>query len=538
MVLIAFGLHFQLLFSYVLSQSSFMDNIFSFPAALKPLEHKKRSPGNICCLLMPPPPLSPPPPPLHRERRSQSEEKKVDEEKNMNICIPGPAGPSGPAGPQSEEKKVDEEKNMNICIPGPAGPSGPAGPQGVPGLPGVMGPKGEKGEIGRPGSKGRTGPPGLPGKQGPPGWSGPNGPMVSIGEKGDPGLMGLPGVRGPTGPKGSRGERGESGWKGEKGNTGYPGMLGQKGEMGPKGEPGIVGHRGPTGRPGKRGKQGVKGNTGASGPLGPMGPPGPAGHPGPPGLPGAGHVRVGPKGDRGSQGRPGQCFCNPPVSMFHPPYEGPSPGANYPKVPAIFVVNNLEELERLNTDNALAFSRDQQSLYFKDTEKWLPIQFSPFQRIENPPDPEGVCGDGLVQEHNGEDCDDGNKAVTDGCIKCKNAYCGDGYRYDGVEECDGKDFGYQTCKSHLPGWFSPFQRIENPPDPEGVCGDGLVQEHNGEDCDDGNKAVTDGCIKCKNAYCGDGYRYDGVEECDGKDFGYQTCKSHLPGGALTRCHHM
>ncbi|MGH0145160.1 UNVERIFIED_CONTAM: hypothetical protein FKN15_044004 [Acipenser sinensis] len=284
---------------------------------------------------------------------------------------------------QNEEKKVDEKKNTNFCVPGPAGPSGPAGPQGTPGIPGVMGPKGEKGEIGRPGSKGRTGPPGLPGKQGPPGWSGPNGPK---GKKGDPGLMGLPGVRGPTGPKG------------------------------------------------------VKGNTGASGPLGPMGPPGPAGHPGPPGLPGA----VGPKGDKGSQGRPGQCSCYTPVSLNHPPYEGPSPEANYPKVPAIFVVNNLEELERLNTDNALAFSRDQQSLYFKDTEKWLPIQLSPFQRIENRPDPEGVCGDGLVQEHNGEDCDDGNKVVTDGCIRCKNAYCGDGYRYDGVEECDGKDFGYQT----------------------------------------------------------------------------------------------
>lgn len=35
--------------------------------------------------------------------------------------------------------------------------------------------------------------------------------------------------------------------------------------------------------------------------------------------------------------------------------------------------------------------------------------------------------------------------------ECKHAYCGDGYRYDGAEECDGKDFGYQTCNSYLPG---------------------------------------------------------------------------------------
>lgn len=35
---------------------------------------------------------------------------------------------------------------------------------------------------------------------------------------------------------------------------------------------------------------------------------------------------------------------------------------------------------------------------------------------------------------------------------CKWAYCGDGYRHEGMEECDGKDFGYQTCKSYLPGY--------------------------------------------------------------------------------------
>lgn len=34
---------------------------------------------------------------------------------------------------------------------------------------------------------------------------------------------------------------------------------------------------------------------------------------------------------------------------------------------------------------------------------------------------------------------------------CKQAVCGDGYLQRGLEECDGKDFGYQTCKSYLPG---------------------------------------------------------------------------------------
>ncbi len=40
----------------------------------------------------------------------------------------------------------------------------------------------------------------------------------------------------------------------------------------------------------------------------------------------------------------------------------------------IFVVNNEQELNRLQTDNALAFRKDQRSLYFKDIGGWIPIQ--------------------------------------------------------------------------------------------------------------------------------------------------------------------
>uniref|UniRef100_A0A8D0CQF2 Collagen like tail subunit of asymmetric acetylcholinesterase n=1 Tax=Sander lucioperca TaxID=283035 RepID=A0A8D0CQF2_SANLU len=267
---------------------------------------------------------------------------------------------------------------------------------------------------------------GLPGKEGPAGWPGPSGPK---GEKGDPGLMGLPGARGPIGPRGSRGDRGESGVKGDKGGMGFPGMLGQKGEMGPKGEPGISGNRGPTGRPGKRGKQGGKGDTGRVGPMGPAGPQGIPGNPGPPGSPAT-----------------GKNFYLFPLSNRFKTLEY----TNLKKTTDIF---NEEELERLHTDNALAFRKDQRSLYFKDIDGWLPIQLTPFQSMENAPDDEGYCGDGIVQISSGEECDDKNRVVTDGCVKCKHAYCGDGYRYEGAEECDGKDFGYQTCNSYLPGSY-------------------------------------------------------------------------------------
>uniref|UniRef100_A0A3B4T6N2 Collagen like tail subunit of asymmetric acetylcholinesterase n=1 Tax=Seriola dumerili TaxID=41447 RepID=A0A3B4T6N2_SERDU len=245
--------------------------------------------------------------------------------------------------------------------------------------------------------------------------------------------MGLPGARGPIGPRGSRGDRGESGVKGDKGAMGFPGMLGQKGEMGPKGEPGISGNRGPTGRPGKRGKQGVKGDPGSTGPMGPAGPQGPQGHPGPPGSPATGE--------------------NLYLSYFPRDIENMTVNSFTLPFIQIFVVSNEEELERLHTDNALAFRKDQRSLYFKDIDGWLPIQLTPFQSMENAPDDEGYCGDGIVQISSGEECDDRNRVVTDSCVKCKHAYCGDGYRYEGAEECDGKDFGYQTCNSYLPGSY-------------------------------------------------------------------------------------
>ncbi|XP_045901957.1 acetylcholinesterase collagenic tail peptide isoform X1 [Micropterus dolomieu] len=437
MTLLTLGLYLPLWFCYGLAQSTFLDSFISFPAALRSQEQQKRF--SPCCLMGPPPPPLFPPPPSLWHRYTHNEET---------------SNHGGELGPGSEDKG-------SVCIRGPPGPAGPPGLEGPPGLPGIGGPKGEKGEIGRPGQKGRTGPSGPPGKQGPAGWPGPSGHK---GEKGDPGLMGLPGARGPIGPrgllgnkgeKGSRGDRGESGLKGDKGVMGFPGMLGEKGEMGPKGEPGISGNRGPTGRPGKRGKQGVKGDPGIIGPMGPAGPQGPAGHPGPPGSPATGLYMLGTKGARGPPGPPGKCSCS---SLSSSPFDDYPSRGNYPKVPAIFVVSNEEELERLHTDNALAFRKDQRSLYFKDIDGWLPVQtfpfqLSPFQSMENAPDDEGYCGDGIVQISSGEECDDRNRVVTDGCVKCKHAYCGDGYRYEGAEECDGKDFGYQTCNSYLPGSY-------------------------------------------------------------------------------------
>ncbi|KAI1902510.1 hypothetical protein AGOR_G00045500 [Albula goreensis] len=465
---LALGLHLQLFLCCALAHSPLMDTL-TFPAALQSVSHKK--PFHPCCLLSPPPPPLFPPPPLLWEGLSHQQQQQQQEEEELTVMLRAKVSGSTEKGLNSLVEACGPPGSLAPpAPPGPPGPAGPPGPVGPPGVAGEQGPRGEKGEIGRPGSKGRTGPPGLPGRQGPAGWPGPNGPK---GEKGDPGMLGLPGGRGPIGPKGlpghkgekgSRGERGEAGLRGDKGTMGLPGMLGQKGEMGPKGEPGLSGSRGPTGRPGKRGKEGLKGDVGAAGSVGPAGPPGPSGAPGPPGLPASGLYLVGEKGERGLPGPPGRCDCNSPLNI--PPYEEYTPRSNYARVPMIFVVNSEEELDRLHTDNALAFRKDQRSLYFKDADGWQPIQLTPFQATERVVEGGEICGDGHVQTHLGETCDDGNKVVTDSCVKCQRAYCGDGYRYEGMEECDGKDFGYHTCTSYLPGSFgqlkcTPFCTIDS-----------------------------------------------------------------------------
>ena len=57
------------------------------------------------------------------------------------------------------------------------------------------------------------------------------------------------------------------------------------------------------------------------------------------------------------------------------------------------------------------------------------------------------CGDGYVWA-GVEECDDGNQVNTDGCVACKNAKCGDGYVWAGVEECDdGNQVGGDGCSA-------------------------------------------------------------------------------------------
>jgi len=96
---------------------------------------------------------------------------------------------------------------------------------------------------------------------------------------------------------------------------------------------------------------------------------------------------------------------------------------------------------------------------------------------------EATCGDGYVWDGE-EACDDGNASNEDACLDtCVEATCGDGYVWDGQEACDDgiNDGSYGGgCESDCQA-LAPY------------CGDGTIDDGEGELCDDGNAEDSDGC---------------------------------------------
>lgn len=94
------------------------------------------------------------------------------------------------------------------------------------------------------------------------------------------------------------------------------------------------------------------------------------------------------------------------------------------------------------------------------------------------PGTSAVCGDGVIQD--GEACDDGNEVNEDSCLNdCHLATCGDSIVWSRIEACDDGNGDEEICTSNC---ASPN------------CGDGVVQE--GEECDDENETLSDGCGRC------------------------------------------
>ncbi len=158
------------------------------------------------------------------------------------------------------------------------------------------------------------------------------------------------------------------------------------------------------------------------------------------------------------------------------------------------------------------------------------------------------CGDGLILLD--EECDDGNKILTDNCrADCRLPYCGDGVWTQEIdlpkgETCDYNDPQTKTgCREDCTKCGdndvnNPLEECDGTDTPAGktcrnnckvvVCGDGFLDETNNENCDYGIKvgqaSYVPNCrangFKC--TYCGDGEIQAGVEECDLTDLGGVT----------------
>ena len=138
------------------------------------------------------------------------------------------------------------------------------------------------------------------------------------------------------------------------------------------------------------------------------------------------------------------------------------------------------------------------------------------------------CGDRIVDEEAGEQCDDGNSVDGDGCsASCGFEGCGNG-KVEGQEQCDDAnaddDDGCASCRLTVcgDGRTQAGEQCDdgNSVDGDGCsarcsfedCGDGEVGP--GEQCDDANADNRDACVACKVAVCGDGVTWLGVEACD------------------------
>lgn len=138
------------------------------------------------------------------------------------------------------------------------------------------------------------------------------------------------------------------------------------------------------------------------------------------------------------------------------------------------------------------------------------------------PEVPAYCGNGIVDP--GEECDDGNGVAGDGCESDCAWTCVSDDECDDGQVCNGGE----ACRDHVcatdPGTMAPDGTPCATSDGgDGICrgglcagfacGNGFVDP--GEECDDGDGDNTNGCLAdCRRAYCGDGFVWAGVEQCE------------------------
>ncbi|MFA7681635.1 MAG: DUF4215 domain-containing protein [Candidatus Peribacteraceae bacterium] len=159
---------------------------------------------------------------------------------------------------------------------------------------------------------------------------------------------------------------------------------------------------------------------------------------------------------------------------------------------------------------------------------------------EELPPPVEVCGNGMMEAN--EECDDGNTSNDDACLNiCRRASCGDGHLWEAVEQCEppfrvvpdpNDSEKLMRCSEQCQ--LTPFQRGNEKTEQEKkenervqkilksmsgssveyLCGNGSLDT--GEECDLGLLNGIGTCsVMCEILYCGDGLVTEVIgEDCD------------------------
>jgi cysteine-rich repeat protein len=160
-----------------------------------------------------------------------------------------------------------------------------------------------------------------------------------------------------------------------------------------------------------------------------------------------------------------------------------------------------------------------------------------------------ICGDSVVDEASGEECDDGNDVPDDGCegdcsFSCHvDEDCSDFQICNGQETCDLVGHACHDGVAAADG--TPCVAPGGAPGncrsgrcASVNCGNGTVEPLEGEECDDANLVNGDGCENdctwtCEtDADCTDGLLCNGDESCDPAD---HVCLAGTPPGRGTEC---
>lgn len=120
-----------------------------------------------------------------------------------------------------------------------------------------------------------------------------------------------------------------------------------------------------------------------------------------------------------------------------------------------------------------------------------------------------LCGNGLLEL--GEQCDDGNQNVADGCVQCFTVpFCGN-RRVEAGEHCDdGNTITTDGCAGCV---VVP------------LCGNGSIEF--GEECDSPDASKCQSCKKVKTPTCGNG-RVEFGEQCDSDAEACVQCRLVTP----------